>query len=157
MPEKTLSDFIKKNIPDWDIDKETEFKNTEPENVLNSFLKKNISDLTEDYENKRYTFTAPLWFTDIQNLIRECNSHNKGEYKYTGFNFLNHEIHLPNYLIPIKTFDLNYKTETNLKPTPISEYKDVNNVDRYSLEQVIEASMDDLKYIYLNHIFIQIN
>ena len=31
MPEKTLSDFIKKNIPDWDIDKETEFKNTEPE------------------------------------------------------------------------------------------------------------------------------
>mgnify|MGYP001019954309 CR=1 FL=1 len=151
MPDKKLNDWVKKNIPDWDIDKETVFKNTEPGNVLNSFLKKNISDLTEDYENKRYTFTAPLWFTDIQNLIHECNSHNKGEYKYTGFNFLNHEIHLPIYLIPIKTFDLNYKTETNLKPTPISEYKDVNNVDRYSLEQVIEASMDDLKYIYLNH------
>ena len=151
MPDKKLNDWIKKNIPDWDIDKETVFKNTEPGNVLNSFLKKNISDLTEDYENKRYTFTAPRWFTDVSKITADWRIHNSGAFKYDGFRCIDHEKDLPSYLKPIKTFDLNYEINRNLKPRSISDYEDVTKVDKYGLEEIIEASLEDLKYIFLNH------
>lgn len=146
MADKKLNDWVKKNIPDWD-----ENKNKEKQTGLSDFLKKNISDWSIDKETKKYTFTAPRWFTNLHYQVRHWKKIYKGKDGYTGFKHINHEEHLPGYLIPIKTFDLNYEINWDLEPKPISELQDVTKVDRYGLEEIIEASIDDLKFIYLNH------
>jgi len=145
MADKKLNDWAKKNIPDWD-----ENKNVEKQSTLSDFLKKNISDWSIDKETKKYTFTAPRWFTDVFNVTAKWRIHNSGGYKYDGFRHIYHERQVPDYLLPIKTFDLNYQINL-LRPQPISEYEDVRKVDRYGLEEIIEASLDDLQYIFLNH------
>lgn len=146
MADKKLNDWAKKNIPDWD-----ENKNVEKQSTLSDFLKKNISDWSIDKETKKYTFTAPRWFTDVFKITADWRIHNSGVYKYDGFSHIDHEKHLPSYLIPIKTFDLNYEINRNLKPCSISDYQDVTKVDKYGLEEIIEVSLEDLKYIFLNH------
>ena len=100
MADKKLNDWAKKNIPDWD-----ENKNVEKQSTLSDFLKKNISDWSIDKETKKYTFTAPRWFTNLHYQVRHWKTIYKGKHGYTGFKHINHEEHLPGYLIPIKTFD----------------------------------------------------
>jgi restriction system protein len=146
MADKKLNDWAKKNIPDWD-----ENKNVEKQSTLSDFLKKNISDWSIDKETKKYTFTAPRWFTDVRNVTAGWRIHNSGAFKYDGFWHINHEADVPHYLLPIKTFDLNYEIYRNLKPCSISDYEDVTKVDKYGLEEIIEVSLVDLKYIFLNH------
>lgn len=146
MADKKLNDWVKKNIPDWD-----ENKNKEKQKGLSDFLKKNISDWSIDKETKKYTFTAPRWFTDVSKITADWRIHNSGAFKYDGFRHIDHETHVPYYLLPIKTFDLNYEINSTLKPRSISDYQDVTKVDKYGLEEIIEASLEDLKYIFLNH------
>jgi len=126
MGNKKLSDFIRNNIPGWDYDEE-----------MTKYPPIN---------------TAPDWFLNINKIVDEWRPHINGDFKYDGFNYINHNQQHYSYSdkLPPNTFALFYKINKDLKPVRISESEDINNVSKYGLQEIIEASINDLKFIWLN-------
>lgn len=126
MGNKKLSDFILNNIPDWDYD-----------------------EATVKYPPIN---TAPDWFLRMDEIVNEWRPHIRGDFKYDGFDFVNHKMQPSSYInmFTPKTFSLFYKIQNDLKPVRIGESADINNVSTYGLQEILEASIDDLKYIWIN-------
>lgn len=123
MGEKKLSDFIRKNIPDWDYD--------------------------EDATKYPPVKVAPEWFTDAASLTKNWWNYLCDKHPYTGFSYVN----LNDFYwgMPPKFFKLTYEIQYNLGPSGPDAIQDIKRVNTYGLKEIQEASYDDLMSIFIHN------